>query len=130
VTPDAAEKIQCAVAAGTGSLGGLLTGKQIVISCGAAGVQLLSRGDLAEATELRVAIDLNAVPPAGLESISVTDKAVHRGKRVDYGAIGTGGLKMKIHKEAIRTLFTRNDLYLDAEQIYEIGANLESARDV
>jgi hypothetical protein len=46
---------------------------------------------------------------------------------VDYGAIGVGGLKMKIHREAINTLYTRNDLVLDAEEIFEIGKDLESA---
>ena len=101
-----------------------------VFACGAAGVNLLSQQQLTTAGGLKVAIDLNAVAPAGLEGIAVTDKAVARGDRVDYGAIGVGGLKMKIHREAIRTLFTRNDLYLDAEEIFEIGRNLESASGV
>ncbi len=92
-----------------------------IFGCGAAGAQLDS------AKGLKIAIDLNAVPPAGLEGVAVTDKAVSRGARIDYGAIGVGGLKMKIHLEAIRTLFTRNDLVLDAEEIFEIGRKLELA---
>jgi methylenetetrahydrofolate/methylenetetrahydromethanopterin dehydrogenase (NADP+) len=98
-----------------------------IFSCGAAGVTLLNEEQLASAAQAQVAIDLNAVPPTGIESISPTDKAVTRGSRVDYGAIGVGGLKMKIHRESIRTLFTRNNLFLDAEEIFEIGRNLESA---
>ena len=35
--------------------------------------------------------------------------------------LGVGGLKMKLHKAAIRRLFESNDLVLDAEQIYELG---------
>ncbi len=101
-----------------------------VFGCGAAGAQLLSQQQLGRATELKVAIDLNAVPPEGLEGISATDKAVARGSRIDYGAIGVGGLKMKIHRESIRTLFSRNDLVLDAEQIFEIGRQLELAATV
>jgi len=38
-----------------------------------------------------------------------------------FGAIGVGGVKMKIHKAAIRQLFTTNDLVLDAESIYALG---------
>lgn len=98
-----------------------------IFSCGAAGVTLLNAAQLSMATAAQVAIDLNAVPPAGIESITPTDKAVARGKRIDYGAIGVGGLKMKIHRESIRTMFSRNDLFLDAEEIYQIGRNLESA---
>lgn len=96
----------------------------VLISCGAAGVQLVDADALAGAAKLRVAIDLNAVPPAGIAGIEVMDKAVTRGNRTDYGAIGVGGLKMKIHREAVRALFTRNDLYMDAEEIFEIGRTL------
>ncbi len=56
------------------------------------------------------------------------DKAVARGTRIDYGAIGVGGLKMKIHKQAVRSLFTRNDLVLDAEEILAIGKQLLAAQ--
>ncbi len=101
-----------------------------LFGCGAAGAQLLSAEQLAQAHQLQVAIDLNAVPPAGLAGIAVTDKAVSRGGRVDYGAIGVGGLKMKIHREAIRTLYSRNDLFLDAEEVFEIGQQLEAAAKV
>jgi hypothetical protein len=101
-----------------------------VFGCGAAGVPLLSDDQLSRADGLKVAIDLNAVPPEGLTGIAATDKAVSRGDRIDYGAIGVGGLKMQIHRESIRTLFFRNDLVLDAEQIFEIGRQLELAKTV
>jgi methylenetetrahydrofolate/methylenetetrahydromethanopterin dehydrogenase (NADP+) len=101
-----------------------------VFGCGAAGVQLLDDAALAHAHQLRIAIDLNAVPPAGIAGIAVTDKAVRRGERIDYGAIGVGGLKMKIHRRAIETLFTRNDAFLDAEEIFAIGQALESSANV
>lgn len=104
-----------------------LTSVNAVFGCGAAGVQLLSSEQLSQARQLKVAVDLNAVPPEGLEGISLTDKSVQRAARIDYGAIGVGGLKMKIHREAIRTLFSRNDWFLDAEEIFEIGRNLETA---
>ncbi|HBE72096.1 MAG TPA: bifunctional NADP-dependent methylenetetrahydromethanopterin dehydrogenase/methylenetetrahydrofolate dehydrogenase [Planctomycetaceae bacterium] len=115
--------------AGETELRSALDGCNLLVSCGAAGAQLVS-GSALQASELKVAIDLNAVAPAGIEGISVMDKAVKRGDRIDYGAIGTGGLKMKIHRESIRTLFTSNDLFLDAEQIFAIGLNLEEATEL
>ncbi len=99
-----------------------------VFGCGAAGTTLLNAAQMQLGANIQVAIDLNAVPPEGLAGIAATDKAVERQGRIDYGAIGVGGLKMKIHREAIKTLFTRNDLFLDAEEIFEIGQNLEAAR--
>ncbi len=41
-----------------------------------------------------------------------------------YGAIGVGGLKMKIHKASLKKLFTANNLVLDANDIYDIGSEL------
>ena len=54
--------------------------------------------------------------------IEATDRGTEReGVRV-WGALGVGATKMKIHKRAIRELFASNDKVLDAEQIYELGA--------
>ncbi|MBL9165716.1 MAG: bifunctional NADP-dependent methylenetetrahydromethanopterin dehydrogenase/methylenetetrahydrofolate dehydrogenase [Planctomycetaceae bacterium] len=99
-------------------------GAQAVIACGPPGVELLPKGYLAQAVGLQAAIDLNAVPAHGLGDVAPTDRATHYGEIVCYGAIGVGGTKMKIHKAAIAKLFTRNDLVLDAEEIYAIGKEL------
>lgn len=97
-----------------------------IFGCGAAGVQLLDERQMQLADRARVAIDLNAVPPCGLFGIAATDKAEKRGERFDYGAIGVGGLKMKIHRASIQKLFTKNDLLLDAEEIMQVGCQLEN----
>lgn len=99
----------------------LLDGVQLVIAAGAAGVELLSSTARQNTSQLKVAIDLNAVPPVGLDGIEPTDKAVERNGQICYGALGVGGLKMKIHKAAIARLFETNDVVLDAEEIYTIA---------
>jgi methylenetetrahydrofolate/methylenetetrahydromethanopterin dehydrogenase (NADP+) len=104
--------------------GPLVAGAQIVISAGAPGVELLSAAARANGNGLQVAIDLSAVPPAGLAGIEVTDKAKSRDGMTCYGAIGVGGTKMKIHKAALGKLFEANDQVLDAEEIYRIGQQL------
>ena len=101
-----------------------LQGAQIVIAAGAPGAELASGRLLADCQSLRAAIDLNAVPPAGLGGVEVTDKAVERNGVLCYGAIGVGGDKMKIHKAAIRRLFESNDHVLDAEEIFAIGREI------
>lgn len=101
-----------------------LTDVSVVIAAGAAGAQLLSAQARQQASSLKVAIDLNAVPPVGLEGIKPSDKAVEQQGAICYGALGVGGLKMKIHKACVRRLFEANDLVLDAEQILEVGRSL------
>ena len=103
-----------------------LEGANIVIAAGAAGIELLSAATRVASSSLQVAVDLNAVPPLGIGGVGVTDKAVDHEGVICYGAIGVGGTKMKIHKAAIKKLFAVNDLVLDAEEIYEIGRELEN----
>jgi hypothetical protein len=105
-------------------LAAALEGVTLIVAAGAAGVVLLPEETLAHAGELRVAVDLNAVPPLGIAGIKVTDKAVERQGVIYYGAIGVGGTKMKIHKAAIKALFESNDRVLDAPEIFQIGREL------
>ena len=105
----------------------VVRGASVVISAGAAGVQLLpaslwQQGDAAR--DLRVLIDLNAVPPLGIEGVEVADKGQSRGQVVTYGAIGVGGSKMKIHRAAVNSLFSSTKTVLDAPQIFALGKTL------
>jgi hypothetical protein len=101
-----------------------LEGAQVVIAAGAAGVELLPAEILKSSADLKVAIDLNAVPPAGIGGVEPFDKAAERGGVLCYGAIGVGGTKMKIHRAAIQKLFTANNLVLDAEEVFGIGREM------
>jgi hypothetical protein len=108
------------------SVSSALSGASAVIAAGTTGVQLVSAETLAAAKDIQVAIDLNAVPPLGIEGIEMTDKAVETRGVVRYGAIGVGGTKMQIHTAALKRLFDSNDQVLDTEAIYRIGESLES----
>ena len=56
--------------------------------------------------------------------IEATDKDKPHGSVRVWGALGVGGLKMKIHRKAIQALFESNDKALDAEQVLELGSTL------
>ncbi len=99
-------------------------GADLIVAAGAAGVELLSAAEREKLKSLKVAVDLNAVPPTGLGGIEVTDKARDRNGVICYGAIGVGGSKMKIHKAALQRLFEANDHILDTAAIYSIGEAL------
>jgi hypothetical protein len=96
-----------------------LEGRTLVIAAGAAGVVLLPKG--LRTAALKVAIDLNAVPPLGIEGVGVGDKGVEQAGVICYGAIGVGDTKMKVHKAAVASLFESNDKVLDAEEIYQLA---------
>jgi len=110
----------------TGTVDGLAAAAdsvEVIIATGAAGIQLLSAEQRSRIGSLKVAIDLNAVPPVGIEGVEVFDKAVEQDGVFCYGAIGVGVTKMKIHKAAVKKLFTVNDLLLDTAAVFEIGQN-------
>jgi hypothetical protein len=101
-----------------------LEGAQIVISAGPPGVTLLPQHLPRDCPSLKVAVDLNAVPPLGIEGIDSSDRGQSRDGLIAYGAIGVGGLKMKAHKRAIQRLFETNDAILDAEEVFELASKL------
>jgi hypothetical protein len=96
----------------------------LAIAAGTAGVVLLPRAARKACLTLKVMIDLNAVPPTGIEGVNPPDKGVDCNGVIAYGALGVGAIKMKIHKAAIARLFERNDQVLDAEEVYALGEGL------
>ena len=98
-----------------------LDGAELLLNAGPAGVCLVPRAAWAGRSGLRVAADVNAVPPVGIEGIEAPDDGASRDGVTVFGALGIGNLKMKIHKACIARLFERNDLVLDAETIAEIA---------
>jgi hypothetical protein len=117
-------RLNCHSSSDSESLLAGLRGCQGVIACGAAGAQLLSIEQWRELAELKLLIDLNAVPPAGIEGVEAFDNGKIREGKVCFGPIGVGGLKMKMHKAAIRSLFESNSAFLDSFEIFDIGLKL------
>ena len=76
------------------------------------------------AGKLKVVVDLNALPPLGVEGVEVNDDGETREGAIAFGALGVGNFKMKLHKECIARLFTRSDLVLDAETIEDVAKEL------
>lgn len=101
-----------------------LDGRALVVAAGAAGVVLLPRKLRDLCKSLKVAIDLNGVPPAGIEGVELNDKAAERGGVISYGALGVGGAKMKVHKAAIAKLFAANNTVIDVDEVYKLALQL------
>ena len=106
----------------------LLRDMDVLLNSGPAGVQMVPRAAWTGAKSLKIAVDLNAVPPLGIEGIEVNDAGAKRENVVVFGAFGVGNFKTKLHKACVARLFTRNDLVLDAEAIADIARELISAQ--
>ena len=114
-------RLEPAAVAGPDDLPAALDGCTLAFAAGTAGVVLLPKAAWLACKSLRVAVDLNAVPPLGIEGVEVSDKGKDRDGVVGYGALGVGDLKMKIHRAAVARLFESNDQILDAEQVYALS---------
>jgi methylenetetrahydrofolate/methylenetetrahydromethanopterin dehydrogenase (NADP+) len=114
-------KLSCVQMSEPSQAAGVLEGAAVVLNCGPAGVMLIPRAAWANRPGLTVAVDLNAAPPLGIEGIEANDNGVVRDGVTVFGALGVGGLKMKIHKRCIARLFESSDAVLDAEAIFELA---------
>lgn len=99
---------------------------EVVLSAGAAGMQLLPLSVLKESGKrCRVVVDINAVPPLGVEGLD----AEADGERVvsdafGVGALVVGKLKNKVEAELIRRAAEEPKGIFDYKKAYEIAKKL------
>ena len=119
-----AVQVESTAVADAGQLPRVLDGVEILLNAGAAGIQMVSKAGWTAVKTLKVAVDLNAVPPLGIEGVEVNDAGVVKEGVTVFGAFGIGNFKTKLHKTCIARLFERNDLVLDAETIADVAREL------
>jgi hypothetical protein len=101
-----------------------LEGAQIVLATGAAGITLLDAQTWQSSRTLELVADANASPPAGIEGVGISDRGAASHGKVLFGPLGFGALKLALHRACVARLFERNDLILDAEEIYAIAKGM------
>lgn len=102
----------------------VLRDADILLNSGPAGVLMAPKAAWGGCKTLRVAVDLNAVPPLGIEGVELNDAGVTRDGVKVFGAFGVGNFKTKLHKACVARLFERSDLVLDAEAIADVARQL------
>ena len=103
-----------------------------IIFCAAkAGIQVLNSAVLKEARQLKVAGDVNAVPPLGIEGIKRSDSgaplihAINAQGAVGVGALAVGNVKYQLQNEMLKLMLkTDKPLYLDFREAFN------KARDI
>ena len=98
----------------------------IVFATGAAGIELLSTELIALAPQLKVAADVNAVPPAGIAGIDAFDdgKPIEGSTSgaVGIGALAIGNIKYQAQNRLLRRMIDCDKpLYLHFEHAFEVA---------
>jgi hypothetical protein len=101
-----------------------LEGAVVLMTAGAEGVLLVEEDIWKANLTIEVMADVNAVPPTGIEGIKPHWNGKEKEGKIIFGALGIGGLKMKVHRGCVARLFESNELVLDAEEIYAIAKEL------
>lgn len=98
----------------------LLAHADIVFCTAKAGIQVINADVLDDAKQLKVAGDVNAVPPLGIEGIKRSDMgaplihAIHSKSAVGIGALAVGNVKYQLQNILLKMLLeTDKPLYLD-----------------
>lgn len=101
----------------------LLMETEVALATAKAGVQVLTAAHLAQAARLRVAADINAVPPAGIAGIGVMDDATPltaaSSRAVGIGPLAIGNIKYQVQQALLQAMLaTDKPLYLDFTEAF------------
>ncbi len=99
----------------------------VILTAGRAGMQILSAQQLAKAPNLKVAADVNAVPPAGIEGLGAQDDGVPlKGTgAVGIGSLAIGAVKYKVQSGLFRKMIeAEKPLFLDFRDAFALAREL------
>jgi len=105
----------------------LVRAAQVIFSAGPAGRRLLTIEQLKQASDLLVATDVNAVPPAGVEGVGVNHNGVPipGTKAVGIGALAVGNIKYKTEAGLFDQMIkSEKPIYLDFRDAYALAQKL------
>jgi methylene-tetrahydromethanopterin dehydrogenase len=99
----------------------------VILAAGRAGVQIVSVTQLAKAPSLKVAADVNAVPPAGIEGLGAQDDgvALKGSGAVGIGSLAIGAVKYKVQSGLFRRMIeAEKPLFLDFRDAFALAREL------
>lgn len=103
----------------------LVADADIVFCTAKAGIRVINSAVLGQAKQLKVAGDVNAVPPLGIEGIELNDfaaplaAAAHSPNAVGVGALAVGNIKYQLQHELLKLMLeTETPLFLDFREAF------------
>jgi len=109
----------------------ILEQTEIAICAAAAGVQVISQEHLQHAKQLKIAADVNAVAPLGVQGVAVTDDGVgiENTKAYGIGALAIGQLKYTTQHQLLKQMLP-SDQPFDKPKYLEFIAAYKLAREL
>ena len=104
----------------------ILKDADVVFCAARAGVQVLSKQQMATAPQVKVVADVNAVPPAGIEGVGLKDDGVKlESGALSIGPLASGDIKVKTQRELLVTLCnSEKPVYLNFQEATEVARKL------
>jgi methylene-tetrahydromethanopterin dehydrogenase len=104
----------------------------VVFATGAAGIELLSAELIAIATQLKVAADVNAVPPAGIAGVDAFANGDllpdSLSGAVGLGALAIGNIKYQAQNRLLKRMVeAKSPLFLHFEHAFEVAREFINA---
>ncbi len=101
----------------------------VVFATGAAGIELLNADHVASAKELKVAADINAVPPSGIVGLDAFDNgkelAGSPNGTIGLGALAIGNVKYKTQSQLLKQMIEcESPVYLHFEHAFEVARQI------
>ncbi len=109
----------------------ILEQTEIVICAAAAGVQVISQEHLSHAKKLKIAADVNAVAPLGVQGVTVSDDgvAIENTQAFGIGAIAIGQLKYTTQHQLLKQMLP-SDQPFEKPKYLEFIAAYKLAREL
>jgi methylene-tetrahydromethanopterin dehydrogenase len=98
----------------------------VILATASAGIEVLSSEQLKQASQLKVAADVNAVPPSGIAGLGVMDNAEpidgSPSGAVGIGALAIGNVKYQTQNMLLKQMCeTDKPIYLHFEHAFEVA---------
>jgi len=101
----------------------------VVFATGAAGIELLSAEHIASASQLKVAADINAVPPSGIVGLDAFDNGKplpgSTSGAVGLGALAIGNIKYKTQSRLLKEMLESDTpVFIHFEHAFEVAREI------
>lgn len=120
-------KLNCAVAKDDAEKKALVKDAEVILTCAAAGIEVISTPVLEAAQNLIVAADINAVPPNGIAGVGNNDDGVKLPHGVGVGALVIGQVKYQVqHRMLKRIRASDTALQIGFHEAFELARTLSA----